>query len=116
MAYIVDLTLIMQTIFWLVTVHKAPITRRLVKVACKVYDKSAARADVHNRIEKYVKDASMSDRMRDGALGEIVDIIRSHRIDTEAMFKSKDEFGGLDLSGNDDESWDVENKPTRATG
>lgn len=108
MTYIIDLTLIMQTIFWLVAVYEVPITRRLIKSTYKAYHISTVRQEVHRRIEIYIEDVKFVDRVnRDSALGQIEDILKSYRIETQDMFNPENKFTELDLPREDDEPWDV---------
>src|SRR6202167_6346884 len=112
MAYIIDLTLIMQNLFWLVAIYRVPVSRRLIKFASKAYKESDAMADVHQEIESYVQGAGIIDRMhRDDAIRQMVELIDRYRIGTVEMFKLKDEFGAFDISG--DEPWDVPTNDTR---
>jgi len=111
MAYIVDLTLIMQNIFWLVAIHRVPVSRRLVKFAYVAYKESIVMSDVHEEIKKYVKGQTVTDRLhRDSALGKIVELLNGNRIDTEEMFKLKGGIGKIHFSENDDESWVIQTK------
>jgi len=108
MAYIIDLTLIMQNLFWFVAIYRVPVSRRLVKFAFKTYRESDVRSQVHFAIKEFVKGASVIDRMyRDPALGQIVELINRYRIDTAEMFDLKDQIGAFDISATDDEPWYV---------
>jgi len=111
MAYIVDLTLVMQNLFWLVMITPRPFSRRLIKLAYMAYNKSEAKSEVHNKISKFVKDASLMTRMRkDNALDEIIKLINDQRISSAEMFTLEARLRGLDISavpGTEDESWDA---------
>lgn len=109
MAYIIDLTLVMQNLFWLVAIYRVPVSRRLVKLAAKAYQESIVKAEVHFEIQEHVRKETVINRVqRDSALGKIVDLIYRFRIDTEEMFRLKGEIGTIDISGQDDEQWDVQ--------
>jgi hypothetical protein len=111
MAYIVDLTLIMQNIFWLVAIHRVPVSRRLVKFAYVAYKESIVMSDVHEEIKKHVKGQTVIDRLhRDSALGKIIELLNGNRIDTEEMFKLKGGIDKIHFSKNDDESWVIQTK------
>ncbi|KIM77072.1 hypothetical protein PILCRDRAFT_825611 [Piloderma croceum F 1598] len=113
-AYIIDLTLIMQNLFWLVTIHCAPISRRLIKFASKAYKESVAMADVHQMIKTYVRKLGIINHVhRDVWIRRIVESIDRYRIDTAEMFKPKDETRLFDNSG--DEPWDVPMNDTGGT-
>lgn len=106
MAYVVDLTLIMQNIFWLMITNDLLVTRRLVKLAFKAYDDSEAKAYVHVKIGQYVKGANIRDHAnRDKALDVIIELINYHRIDSTEMFKLKGRIGIFDGTA-EDEEWD----------
>jgi len=106
MAYIVDLTLIMQNVFWLVSIYHVPVSRRLVKLAYIAYKESIVKTDVHEDIKKHVEGQNVFDRLRrDDALDKIVDLLNIYRINTEEMFRLRGDLGNVELSGKDDESW-----------
>jgi len=106
MAYIIDLTLIMQNVFWLVTIYHTPVSRRLVKLAYVAYKESIAKTDVHEDIKKHVEGQNVFDRLRrDNALDKIVELLSRNRIDTEEMFKLRGSIGNVRFSRQDDESW-----------
>lgn len=108
MAYIIDLTLVMQNLFWLVGIYRVPVSRRLIKLAAKAYEESEIRVQVHFEIEKHVEGATVLDRVhRDGALSKIVELIDLYRIDTAEMFELKDKIGVFDITGKDDEPWNI---------
>jgi hypothetical protein len=105
MAYIIDLTLVMQNLFWLVAGDKHTVSRRLVKLAFRSYNESAMKAGAHHEIAEYVQGASVFDRAdRDGALDKIVELINKHRIDSAEMFRLKDRIRDVENSGQD-EAW-----------
>jgi len=108
MTYIVDLTLIMQNVFWLVSIYQVPISRRLVKLAYRAYTDSTVMAQVHEEIRKHVKGQAVRKRLdRDDALSKIIELLNGNRVNTEEMFRLKGDIGQVDLSGNDDISWDT---------
>jgi len=106
MAYIVDLTLIMQNIFWLVTISHTPVSPRLVKLAYVAYKESIMKTNVHEDIKKHVEEQNVLDRLRrDNALDKIVELLQKNRIDTEEMFRLQGSIGNVKFSGQNDESW-----------
>ena len=111
MAYIVDLTLVMQNLFWLVMITPRPVSRRLIKLAYMAYNKSEAKTEVHNKISKFVKDANLMTRVRrDNVLDEIIKVINDQRISSAEMFTLEARLRGVDISavpGTEDESWDA---------
>lgn len=106
MAYIIDLTLIMQNTFWLLEVSgQTTISRRLIKLAFKSYTESTIKAQVHVGIEDYVRGAGVSGR-GDNALTEVIDLINLNRIESRDMVRLRDLVGEFVVSG-DDEPWDA---------
>ncbi|KAF8805972.1 hypothetical protein BYT27DRAFT_6650089 [Phlegmacium glaucopus] len=88
MTYIVDLTLIMQNVFWLVSIHQVPVSRRLIMLAYSAYRKSTVMAQVHEEIRKHVAEQAVHHRLnRDNALSKIVELLNRNRINTEEMFR-----------------------------
>jgi hypothetical protein len=113
MAYIIDLTLIMQNLFWLMAIYRVPVSRRLVKLASLAYKDSEVRAQVHFEVEKYVRGTNIFNRIhRDGAIGQIIKLLNRYRTDTAEMFKLKDTFGRFNISGGEDEPWDAQMNDT----
>jgi hypothetical protein len=107
MAYIIDLTLIMQNLFWLAVIDRHPISRRLIKLAFKAYEDSPGKAQVHADIGQYVSQAGVFDRAnRDRVLDKIVELIERNRIESAEMHSLNGRIGEIDFSG-DDEPWDV---------
>jgi hypothetical protein len=109
MAYIVDLTLVMQNLFRLAVVdHRPPpITRRLIKLAFKTYEESPAKAQVHNAIRDYMKEAGFFDCAgQDGVLAKIVELIDVNRVESAEMHALKGSMGDIEFT-EDDEPWDV---------
>jgi len=96
MAYIVDLTLIMRNLFWLVEIHQVPVSDRLLKFASTYMPEG--RAQVHYEIKKYVQGTSIIDRAhRDSVLGRVVQVIDRYRINDADMFKLMEAFHTLEL-------------------
>jgi len=108
MAYIVDLTLIMQNLFWLAVTVRRPVTVRLIKLVIKWYSESPEKDRVHSDISKYVRQAGVFDRAkRDTVLDKIVELIGRNRIESAEMHALNGHIGEIDFSGGD-EPWDVE--------
>jgi hypothetical protein len=103
MTYIIDLTLVMQNIFWLQDVER-PLSRRLIKAAVSAYSTSPEKRSLHEDIDKHVKDRSVFSG-RDVTLEKIIELIGRHRIDSVEMFKYRDRIAACNLDG-DDEEWD----------
>ena len=109
MTYIVDLTLIMQNVFWLVSIYQVPVSRCLIMLACRAYKESTVMPQIHEEIRKHVAEQAVRQRLdRDNALSKIVELLNGNRINTEEMFRLKGDIGQIDLlAGNDDISWNM---------
>jgi hypothetical protein len=106
MAYIVDLTLVMQNIFWFVAIYRVPVSRRIVKLGFTAYKESIVKSDIHEEIRKHVEGQSVRDRLRrDSALDKIIELLNGNRINTAEMFELKKDMGIINFSGEDDERW-----------
>ena len=98
----------MQNVFWLVSVYQVPVSRRLIKLAYYAYKESTVMSQAHEEIRKHVATQTVHHRLdRDNALNKIEELLNGNRINTEEMFRLKDDIGEIDLSGKDDTSWDV---------
>lgn len=105
MAYIIDLTLVMQNVFWLAE-GRHPASRRLVKLAFRGYAESTIKVDVHRAISNYIKQTKpYAPGGPDVTLEEIVKIIKRYQIDSTEMWKLKSKIPPFDPSG-EDEPWD----------
>lgn len=105
MAYIIDLTLVMQNIFWLAE-GKHPTSRRMIKLAFKAYYESTVRANVHDSIAEYVKQANIyTPGARDLTLDKLVEIINRYKIDSTEMWGLRGDIPSFDASG-PDELWE----------
>jgi hypothetical protein len=105
MAYIIDLTLVMQNIFWL-SDGKHPASRRLIKIAFKAYLESNVKGEVHYKIAKHVKETRLySPGARDSTLEKIIEIINCYRIDSAEMFALRGKLPSFDPAGGE-EPWD----------
>ena len=103
MTYIIDLTLVMQNIFWLQEDVQRPLSRRLIKLAVTVYSKSDAKRFLHIDIDRHVKDKNVFSG-RDVTLDKIIELIGRYRIGSAELFKHRDLIAACNLAG-DDEEW-----------
>ncbi|KDQ56679.1 hypothetical protein JAAARDRAFT_194652 [Jaapia argillacea MUCL 33604] len=80
MGYIVDLTIVMQRLFWLThPADSAPLTKEKVDSTLEEYDNSNEKMEVHNRIVRFVSDAGIFRGMgKDRIFEEVVALIRAH--------------------------------------
>ena len=103
MAYIVDLTILMQIIFGLVMNAQLRLSRRLIKLAFTTYSESRERVQVHSEIEEHVKHAGRADR--DAALAKILQLIENYRMNSEDMEALQSRMVGF--ANTEDEPWVV---------
>lgn len=99
MAYIIDLPLVMQNLFWLVTIYRVPVSHCLVNLAAKAYE-SDIKVQVHTEIKKHVElEGILSHK---AALSKIVGLIDPHCMDTVEMFKLRGKIGVSDITRKND--------------
>ena len=103
MAYIVDLTIVMQIIFGLVVNAQLRLSRRVIKLAFTTYSESRERVQIHSEIEEHVKHAGRADR--DAALAKILQLIENYRMNSEDMEELQSKMGGF--TNTEDEPWVV---------
>lgn len=104
MTYIIDLTMVTQTIFWIVGSNPRPITRRLIKLAFRAYNESSERNRLHVEIDNYCKEGHKGPNT---TFDKILNLIEGSTIKSEEMLTSKQK---LELDGlwvKDDEAWDT---------
>ncbi|KAF5368786.1 hypothetical protein D9615_010399 [Tricholomella constricta] len=91
MLYIIQLTLIMQIIFWLCDMqesgHQKPLTRRIIKPACEIYDETPQSNQLRLEIEKYARGANLLNRKTTFERTE--QLINKFRISPEAEEEQK---------------------------
>jgi hypothetical protein len=106
MTYIVDLTIIMENLFWLMFGDSQPVTRRAVKLAFMTYYNSASKVQIHKEIAEYVQATNIFDRShRDDAIEKIKSLIYSHRSNQSQMMELRARLRRNGEAG-PDEPWD----------
>ncbi|KAG6853060.1 hypothetical protein C0991_007171 [Blastosporella zonata] len=107
MAYIIDLTLILQNIFWLQALcgPGQPLSRRIIKAAARAYYESNTKQTISFKIDKHLEEASLHVGP-DTTLNTIVELIESFTIDSAEMLESRRNFTVPDTIG-DDEAWEA---------
>jgi hypothetical protein len=107
MAYIVDLILVVQLLFLVVTSNNLPISRRLIKVTFAAYHDSVAKLQVHTKIREHVTRTGLLSRGdRDSALKKIIELIRRYHDRSAEMVQLKAQILGFEFPAQD-EQWDV---------
>ncbi|KAF5371012.1 hypothetical protein D9615_010012 [Tricholomella constricta] len=83
MTYIVQLTLIMQIIFWLqgaLKIEDQEISIGIIKLAIATYSRYGEKERIERRIKEYAAEANLTDR--DAAFNEIVAVLKDSRINS----------------------------------
>ncbi|KIM30956.1 hypothetical protein M408DRAFT_327870 [Serendipita vermifera MAFF 305830] len=105
MAYIVDLTLVMQHIFVLVQGEDLPTTRRVIKLAYTAYNDSGLKSKAHTMITEHAKNINtIKPGARDMTIDKIVEIIGLFRIDSATLSNSQVHSDNFQVSGQE-EPW-----------
>ncbi|KAG6826940.1 hypothetical protein H0H92_013836 [Tricholoma furcatifolium] len=108
MSYIIDLTLIMQNLFWLqaLTNYKHPLSRKIIKAAAKAYQESNIKQSLAFHIDKHLEQVSFH-LGPDATLSTIVKLIESNIIDSAEMLDKRSRFPVLeDMVA--DEAWEAD--------
>ncbi|KAG6814697.1 hypothetical protein H0H87_007865, partial [Tephrocybe sp. NHM501043] len=106
MTYIIDLTLILQNIFWLQALsgYGQPLSRRIIKAGARAYYESNTKQTISFRIDKHLEGVSFNVGP-DSTLNAIVDLIESCIIDSAEILEQRSNFTVLENLG-DDEAWE----------
>ncbi|KAG2127680.1 hypothetical protein DEU56DRAFT_526745 [Suillus clintonianus] len=83
MKYIIDLTLVLQTLY--LVSENQELTRRTIKLAIKSYHESPTSRAVHARIQEYDRQSTFLERADRGSLDRFVQLIQSYSISREEM-------------------------------
>ncbi|KAJ6592791.1 hypothetical protein B0H19DRAFT_1088532 [Mycena capillaripes] len=116
MGYIIDLTIVMQSLFWLTraraealskggrgdTVATVPITKRLVKLAYTAYATDEHSAKVHEELREFAKPTVAL--KPDIVLEQIVKLIETHRFEPSKKFETDAEAADGDEA---DSNWET---------
>ncbi|KAF8126039.1 hypothetical protein EV363DRAFT_1528881 [Boletus edulis] len=84
MAYIVDLTCVMQAVFLLVSVRNGIVDVEVIAMAMQAYEKTN-RVDVHTVINNFEVNLAVAPGKRDHVLDKIKELIRSHSVGDEEI-------------------------------
>ncbi|KAG6904527.1 hypothetical protein DXG01_009262 [Tephrocybe rancida] len=93
MSYIIDLTLVLQNIFWLQALngYGQPLSRRNVEAGARVYYESNAKRTILFKIDKHLKGFNPNVGP-DTTLNTIVELIESCIIDSAEMLEERSNF------------------------
>lgn len=109
MAYIIDLTLILQNVFWLQVLTDSQgqdLSRRLIKAAAVKYYTSNTKQTLRFKIDQHLNSSSFNVGPR-STLGTIIELIEECTLDPSDMW---DYMGSISFDPRDvveDEAWDV---------
>jgi hypothetical protein len=90
MGYIVDLTILMQSLFWLMQARGggSAIQVKFIELAFDAYAKSGDRTKVHKEIRSYVtKTMVFKHGQRDQILEKVIDLIYTNRFQPPENYK-----------------------------
>jgi hypothetical protein len=105
MSYIVDLTIILQTIY-LVSDKDKELSIRAIKRAVTAYHNSSVSKDVHVRVREYVgKSATLDSADRD-ILDNVIELVNLYSIDRREISALRREVGAVgSADGPSGETW-----------
>ncbi|KAG6911381.1 hypothetical protein DXG01_016478, partial [Tephrocybe rancida] len=108
MSYIVDLTLVLQNVFWLhaLICHGQPLSRRIIKAGARVYYESNAKQTILFKIDEHLKGLNFNVGP-DTTLNTIAELIKSYTInenEAEMLKQGSHTPGPEDVA--EDEAWD----------
>ncbi|KAG2336929.1 hypothetical protein BDR05DRAFT_970748 [Suillus weaverae] len=104
MCYIVDLTLVLQTLYLVSQSHE--LSRRAIKLAVASYLASPMSGEVHTKIEEYDRGLSFLERADRGTLDKIIELMQFYSISAERISELRAQIPAVDLLSN--EPWEVE--------
>lgn len=105
MCYIVDLTLVLQTLYLVSGSHE--LSRRAIKLAVASYIASPVSGEVHIKIQEYNKGLSFLERADRNTLDKIIELMQFYSIGAERISEFREQIPAVDLFS--DEPWEVEN-------
>lgn len=100
-AYIVDLTLVLQ-ILYLVS-DSRELSRRVIKLAVASYHASPTSGEVHNRIQGYDRKLTLLQRADRDTLDKIIELMELYRIDAKEISAVRAQIPSVDSVP--DEPW-----------
>lgn len=100
MAYLVDLSLILQTVY--LVSKRQEVTRRAIKLAVASYLASSVRGEVHTWIQGYDRGLTFLERADRDTLDKVIEVMQFYSIDAAQMSEL-----GVIIPGLLDEPWEV---------
>ncbi|KAG1806986.1 uncharacterized protein BJ212DRAFT_1388526 [Suillus subaureus] len=102
MKYIIDLTLVLQTL--VLVAGNQELSRKAIKLAAKSYHESPMNGEVHNRIQEYDRQLTLRQRANRDSLDQIIELLQPYNTSAEEMSDLRGKLPVVDLSS--DEPWD----------
>jgi hypothetical protein len=93
-SYIIDLTLVLQTLY--LVSDSQELSRRSINLAAASYQSSSMQS-VHARVQDYVGQLRVLDRMDPHILDKIIELISLYTIDSEEMSDIRGKISDLDV-------------------
>ncbi|KAG1873143.1 hypothetical protein F4604DRAFT_1681199 [Suillus subluteus] len=106
MEYIIDLTLVLQTLYLLS--ENQELSRRVIKLAVKSYHDSPMSGGVHNRIQEYDRQLTFRKHADRDSLDQLIELLQSCSISAKEVSDLRGSLPTVDLLL--DEPWDVVEK------
>jgi hypothetical protein len=106
MKYIMDLTLVLQTLALVAGNQK--LSRKAIKLAVKSYHDSPMSGQVHSQIQEYDRQLTIRERADRDSLDQLVELLQSYNISAEEMSVLRGKLPAVDLLS--DEPWDTVEK------
>ncbi|KAG1765721.1 hypothetical protein EV702DRAFT_1283049 [Suillus placidus] len=100
-AYIVDLTLVLQTLY--LVSDSRELSRRVIKLAVASYHASPTSGEVHNRIQGYDRRLTLLERADRDTLDKIIELMELYRIDAKEISAVRAQIPSVDSVP--DEPW-----------
>jgi hypothetical protein len=105
MSYIVDLTIILQTLD-LVSEKDKELSIRAIKLAVTAYHGSSVSGDVHARVQEYVGKSTIQDRADRDILDKVIELVNLCSIDAKEVSGLRQDIRAVgSVDGPSGETW-----------
>ncbi|KAG2124758.1 hypothetical protein BD769DRAFT_1606884 [Suillus cothurnatus] len=101
MKYIIDLTLVLQTL--VLVAGNQELSRKVIKLAVKSYHESPMSREVHNRIQEHDRQLTLWQCANRDSLDQLVALLQSYDISAEEVSSLRGRLPDVDLSS--DKPW-----------
>ncbi|KAG1873167.1 hypothetical protein F4604DRAFT_1681216 [Suillus subluteus] len=103
MEYIIDLTLVLQTLYLLS--ENQELSRRAIKLMIKSYHDSPMSGRVHNQIQEYDRQLTLRKRADRDLLDQLIELLQSYSISAKEVLDLRGSLPDVNLLS--DEPWDT---------